>query len=297
MRSLLLIAALLVSSAATAQVQLAFPTTASTTDTVRFGKGRCSGDSTLVSVNWTRTIQPCSSLVLYVTPNNACTDAPATGDYAVQEIPTSTFGATTTGSFTVDLSKLPFGASDAGTGCDASSDERTFRLCATTTAREGITSTCGSTTYKAAALKFVFDGKPPETPTITSASGLDRAVSVNVSVASDVTEVRVVVSRAGEVVAERRQSVGAGAVRVEGLTNDVTYQVRASAYDQAENESPASESVDVTPVKTLGFIALYEDGEGSTGCGAADGGVWGGAMLAAVGFWLFSRRDRSWFEQ
>ena len=299
MRSLLLIAVLLVSSAAAAQVTtFAFPTTTSATDTLTFGPSRC-GDS--VSVNYTRTstLAPCSSLVIFATTAASCPDAPVTGDYSVTEISQANFGASLTGSFTVSISKLPFAAStDGGVGgCAGSADQLTFRLCGSTTARDSYTSACGSTTYKVSALKFTFDGQPPDAPTIDSASGLDQAISVNVSAPSDAAEVRMVVLLDGAQVGEVRQAVGKGSLVVEKLQNDVTYQVQAYAYDAAGNESLPSDSRDVTPIKTVGFVELYQGAGGSTGCGVAGGGLAGGGLLAALGLWLFSRRNRSCFEQ
>ena len=232
--------------------------------------------------------------------STSCGDAPASGDYSVTEISQTDFGAAQTGSFNVDVSKLPYNAStDGGTGgCGNLADEETFRLCGSTTARDSYTSVCGSTIYRVSALKFVYDGQPPDAPTISSASGLDNAISVSVSAPDDATEVSMTVMLAdGTQVGSKRQAVGVGSLVVKGLENGVTYQVQAYAYDGAGNQSDPSATVEVTPIKTTGFVELYEGAGGSTGCGAVGGGLAGGAMLAALGLWLFSRRNRSWFEQ
>lgn len=298
MRPLLLIAALLVSSVASAQAQFTFPTTTSATDTYTFGKSSCSDT---VSVTWTRTssLAPCSSLLIWATSASSCGDAPVSGDYSVTEISQTNFGASLTGTFNVDLSMLPYGAStDGGTGgCAGLADEETFRLCGSTTSRDSYTSVCSSTIYRLSALKFTFDGQPPDAPTISSASGLDQAISVAVSAPDDATEVSMTVMLDGEQVTSVRQAVGKGSLVAGGLVNNTTYQVQAYAYDAAGNQSDPSATADVTPIKTDGFLELYENAGGTTGCGAAGGSLAGGAMLTAVGLWLFSRRNRSWFEQ
>ena len=289
MRPLLLLTALLLSSAASAQVQFTFTNTGTTaTDTLRFGKSRCADK---VSVTWTRTVSPCSALVVWATPATACPDSAGAGDYSVTEVPKTTFLATTTGSISVNIAQLPF----ASAACGTTADEVTFRLCGTTMLPD-VYGTCTSTVTKATAVKFTYDGKPPGAPSIDSVAGLDAAVSASLSVDSDVTDVRVVVLREGAQVAEKSQGVGTS-VQIDGLENGVTYQVQAYAYDQAGNESAASAAKDATPIKTQGFIELYGEAGGTQGCGVAGGGMMGGAMLAALGFWLFSRRNRSWFEQ
>lgn len=291
MRPLLLLTALLLSSAASAQVQFSFTNTNTTTpDTLRFGKGRC-GD--VVSVTWTRTIVPCTGLTVWATSAASCPDAAAGTDYTVVELSQTAFNATSTGSFNVNIANLPFAS---GSACGTSADEATFRLCGATTTRDTYGTTCTSTVVKATPVKLTYDGKPPAAPVIASVAGLDAAVSATLTVDSDVTEVRMVVLREGAQVAEKRQGVGTSVV-VDGLDNGVTYQVQAYAYDQAGNESAVSAAQDVTPIQTQGFLELYELAGGTPGCGVAGGGMTGGAVLAVLGFWLFSRRNRSWFEQ
>ncbi|RKH52205.1 hypothetical protein D7X55_06780 [Corallococcus sp. AB049A] len=88
---------------------------------------------------------------------------------------------------------------------------------------------------------------------------------------------------------------GEGNVVITGLTNGVTYRLQAIIRDAAGNESPASASVDATPVKSNGLFDAYVEGGGEErgGCAATGGGIAGGAVLAALGIWLSSRRKVS----
>jgi uncharacterized protein (TIGR03382 family) len=147
--------------------------------------------------------------------------------------------------------------------------------------------------------KINYDGKPPAAPTI-EAIGLDRAARVTLTAPSDAATGAVVVyDGGGSEVGRAAWTKGQGAVQVDGLANDVTYQVEATVSDEAGNPSPASARVEVKPTKTYGYMERYElaGGQETGGCGAVGGGVAGGAVLAVLGFWLFSRRNRSWLEQ
>ncbi|MBU8894893.1 hypothetical protein KRR26_04725 [Corallococcus sp. M34] len=88
---------------------------------------------------------------------------------------------------------------------------------------------------------------------------------------------------------------GEGAVIIDGLTNDVTYVLTATATDRAGNTSPASATALGTPVASLGLSDAYASAGGheTGGCGATGGGLAGGAVMAALGFWLSSRRKVS----
>ncbi|QAT86800.1 fibronectin type III domain-containing protein [Corallococcus coralloides] len=91
------------------------------------------------------------------------------------------------------------------------------------------------------------------------------------------------------------KAAGEGNVVIPGLTNGVTYRLQAIIRDAAGNESPASAAVDATPVKSNGLFDAYVDAGGQErgGCAATGGGIAGGAVLAALGIWLSSRRKVS----
>lgn len=296
MRTFLLMAALLLSSAASAQVTFTFGTT--NAQTLRFGKDDCQNP---VSVTWTRTLQPCDRLSLWITTTGSCQGAGADtskGDVALDEIPQSTFLASTTGTFTLERSILPFGSSGGGTGCGGLNDEKTFTLCGATRQIDTL-SGCNATVVNATAARIVYDGKPPAAPTVSAPSGLDSATSVTVNASSDAIRGTVRVLLNEEVVRTVDWSTGSGALRVENLENDVTYDVEATVADEAGNVSNPSQRVQVTPTRTNGYMTVYAEagGQETGGCGAVGGEVAGGAALAVLGFWLFSRRNRSWLEQ
>ncbi|WNG15615.1 MXAN_2561 family MXYO-CTERM-anchored protein [Cystobacter fuscus] len=295
MRTFLFTTALLLSSAASAQVSFTFGT--SNTQTLSFGKADCPNP---VTVTWTRNIQPCDRLNLWITTTGSCQGSAgdtSKGDVPLDEIPLSTFQGSTQGTFNLERSRLPFGSSDAGGACGSLAEERTFTLCGATRQIEGIIG-CSSTVVNATAAKIIYDGKPPAAPALSATSGMDSAASFTVSAPTDATRGVVRVLLSGEEVRKVEWSLGKGALLVENLENDVTYEAEATVFDAAGNESDPSSRVQVIPTKTYGFMEHYGESNGQEfGCGAVGGGVAGGAVLAVLGFWLFSRRNRSWLEQ
>ncbi|WP_257458737.1 MXAN_2561 family MXYO-CTERM-anchored protein [Archangium lipolyticum] len=292
MRNLLLLTAVFLSSAAFAQpVQLRL---SNGQETQSFGPTTCSGR---VSITWTRTSTTiCEQLSLWLTqPGKNCGDSPEAGDVGLDAITLTELGQSNTGTFQVDLGQLPFPTTGGGGGCGALTQDATFRLCGATKVYGGSFGTDCNTVSRASGMKFVYDGTPPTAPVIEDARGLDQAVLADVSEPTGATVIELHVSRDGTEVAMVRQDVGRGAIRVEGLENEVTYQLVAYAFDQAENRSNPSEAREASPTKTNGFMEEYANAGGKEmgGCGAAGGGVVGSAVLAALGFWLSSRRNRS----
>lgn len=92
-----------------------------------------------------------------------------------------------------------------------------------------------------------------------------------------------------------RKAAGEGNVVADGLINGVTYRVQARVIDEAGNEGDLSDAAEGTPVKSNGLFDAYVDagGEERGGCAATGGGIAGGAVLAALGIWLSSRRKVS----
>ncbi|RKH32306.1 hypothetical protein D7Y13_15810 [Corallococcus praedator] len=91
------------------------------------------------------------------------------------------------------------------------------------------------------------------------------------------------------------KAAGEGNVVATGLINGVTYRIRAKLEDEAGNVSEASAVVEGTPVKSNGLFDAYKDANGQEqgGCASTGGGLAGGAVLAALGIWLSSRRKVS----
>lgn len=295
MRNLLILSALLLSSAASAQVSVKLNLSTGQSR-LSFGPTDCADRP--VTVTWTRTGNVCDALSLWISaPNKDCGDSAGVGDVGLTSVPRDTLNAQPQGTFQFNLNKAPFATTDGGGSCSSLQEEVTFRLCGSTKAYASLydTSTCASSVTKATGMELLFDGKPPDAPNIESASGLDEAVTAHISEPTGATRLQLVVSRDGEVVKTAEKIVGQGDIKVEGLVNEVTYQLVAYAFDDAGNQSAASAQAEATPIKTNGFLEEYigAGGKETGGCGAAGGGVAGGAVLAVLGFWLSSRRNRS----
>ena len=306
MRNLLITATVLLSSAAFGQfgssVQISVQSLTGT-DNLSVGPALCGQTS---SFNWRVVGTPCTELSLWITTDTDCRETisaqTAGSSRALTSIPqtsiTTAGGTATTATFAV--SNLPIfsttAPTDGGTAraCGDPGVESTMLLCASTRTYDALGS-CSSTVVKAATpLEISYDTKSPDAPSISGVASLDKALRVTVDAPEDAAQVRVVATLEGVEVSKKQQGVDVGAVRVENLQNDVTYQIEAYAIDAAGNQSPASAAGEGTPTRTLGFYERYREAGGEeTGCGATGGGFAGGGMLAALGFWLFSRRNRS----
>lgn len=306
MRNLLLSATVLLSSAAFGQfgssVQVSVQSLTGT-DNLSVGPTLCGQTS---SFNWRVAGSPCTELSLWITTDTDCKEtasAQTAGSVrSLTSIPltgiTSAGGNATSASFPV--SNLPIFSTTtptdggAAAACGDPGVESTMLLCASTRSYDALGS-CSSTVVKAGKpLKITYDTKSPNAPSISQVASLDRALRVTVDAPDDAVQVRVVARLEGAEVSSEQQGVDRGAVRVERLQNEVTYQLEAYAIDAAGNQSPASVIGEGTPTRTFGFYERYREAGGEeTGCGATGGGFAGGGMLAALGFWLFSRRNRS----
>jgi hypothetical protein len=296
----LFIGLLLFSSAALAQTTT-ITLSAQTGTEIVVGAGDCGNQRT---VNWARTGIFCEATTLWVT-EGSCTNTPDAEDLELGDtIPATPSNNNGTRTFRVgDLPGLQ-GGGDAGVTCGTQGVTRTYKVCASTR-RPAVdnfgqpTGGCSSSDYvTATGLSVTYDAQAPNPPNLTSVVGLDSALNIRVAEAGgDPTEFRVRVTRAdtGVEAASRTQSVDQDLFRVDGLENNVTYRVEAFARDEVGNESAASAAQEGTPVRTSGFYQEYLDagGQETGGCNVAGGGLAGGAMLAALGFWLSSRRNRS----
>jgi hypothetical protein len=306
MRNLLITATVLLSSAAFGQFGSTVQVTVQSltgTDNLSVGPSLCGQTS---SFTWRVAGTPCTDLALWITTDSDCKEtASAQTSGSVRELSSiaratiSSSGGSASATFQV--SQLPIfntsGSTDGGTGVTCSADveiEDTMLLCASTKTFDAFGS-CSTTVVKATTpLEISYDTKRPEAPTISEVASLDKALKVTVDAPDDAAQVRVVAKLEGADIASETQGVDRGAVTLENLVNDTTYQLEAYAIDAAGNQSAAFASAEGTPNRTLGFYERYREAGGEeTGCGATGGGFAGGAVLAAMGFWLFSRRNRS----
>jgi hypothetical protein len=297
MRILLISATVLLSSAAfgqSVQVQIQSVTG---TDTLSVGPGQCGDRRTF---NWRVSGTVCAGLSLWITRDTDCKESAsaqtAGSTHELSGISLATLQQGGSGSSTFLVSELPlFSSGDGGVACGASGISETVRVCGATKQSTDYLGTCNTVVKATAALKVVYDTKAPGAPLIEAVNPLDRALQVQVTGPDDASEVRLVVSREGTEVTSVRQGVDQSRIEVKNLQNGVTYQLSAYSIDAAGNESAEAATSEGTPIKTLGFYEKYREAGGAEtgGCGATGGGMAGGALLSVLGFWLFSRRNRS----
>lgn len=256
-----------------------------------------------VPVTWQYTgtnASPCSELELWVTTSTSCGNDPGSADLVLPEVPVGNVTSPGSQRITFQPRELPvFSSADGGNTCGGASQiEQVHRVCGKVSVLDSFTFQCNRAVTSGNQTTITYDAKPPAAPTISSVVGLDGALSVQVEASgSDVSLIRVSARREGstDVAGSAEGSVTQANYRVTGLENGVTYEVTATAVDEAGNESAASAAQVGTPVETRGLYEVYRRAGGSEtgGCGAAGGGLAGGAVLAALGLWLFARRGRS----
>jgi hypothetical protein len=255
------------------------------------------------TVSWTvnTTGVVCSDLEFWFVSGTSCPETRATDTPVFTTVSRSTLeGGARTNSFTFESQDLPAFKGANAVACPAADREDEYRLCASLKLGTAVISTdpCSTTSsQKANEFKVFYDAKPPEPPSIENVAQLDKALSVRVSAADDDTSrVKLFVARAdGTSTRELSQSVDQPLFRVENLENGVEYKLTATALDAVNNESAPSNEQTGTPIFTRGFFDRYVEagGQETGGCGAAAGSLAGGWVLAALGFWLSSRRNRS----
>ncbi|MDC0714943.1 hypothetical protein POL68_41225 [Stigmatella sp. ncwal1] len=261
---------------------------------IRVGREPCDRTQSATYTYTSTTTVVCSDLRIWLVQGSSCSDEP-TGTYKmVKQISQGDVVNQPTGSISFTVSQLP--GFTGSVSCPAADREDTYRLCASIKLPGGsFGSECGSGSFQRDDVEVVYDAKPPVAPTLSQVIALDSALSVIVTSPDDAEFVRVSVTREGKEIKNVQKAAEQTAIRVEGLENGVTYQVSARAVDEASNESVSSEVKNGTPVPTRGFLDRYDEAGGQEmgGCGAAGGGVVGSLVLAVLGFWLSSRRNRS----
>jgi uncharacterized protein (TIGR03382 family) len=254
---------------------------------------RVSKDCDLVrTVNWAHNItsQPCDAMRFWFV-EGSCSDEPPSGTSLVDSVPAANVPSPSNGTVSFKVRDLP-GLKDT---CPVEDKETTFKLCASVPLRGGAALDCSSKNWVKDDATVIYDAQAPGAPTIDNVAALDKALSIRVGVPSDANRVRIVIMRAdGTGSRTFTQSSDQPLFRVEGLENDVEYTITATALDAADNESAPSEAQTGTPIFTRGFFDRYVEANGQElgGCGAA-GSLTGGWVLAVLGFWLSSRRNRS----
>lgn len=285
----------LVSSAAFAQIQLTFPSNATSAS---FSPASCSGRTTL---SWTVPVivQVCDTVEFFVT-ETACTDnGVVAGDYDLGTESVATTGVRT-GTKTIDFNRLPgiSGTADGGFFCGAPV-EKPWRVCAVYEVNNptGFGGFCTQRSARKDSVTLSYDGKPPAVPTLVEAVGVERGVRVIADVGEDADLVRFGTRRTGEDVpytfnTEIAAEAASATTRITDLENGVQYDVVAVAVDQAGNVSAESNVIQAIPTETLGFWDAYKKAGGAEqgGCTSAPGLLSAAALTLAI--WI-SRRKKS----
>jgi len=289
MRYLLIALTLLTAGAALAQpIVLSVPNKTS----LRVGMNSC-GDAQIVTWTYNGTTLPCTDLRLWIVSGASCADEPSGTFKDLGTVNKNDFPTQRTSTVSFKVEDLPGWTAELS--CGAADREDEYRVCASYKQASSF-GTCDSTTVQKDDFELVYDSKPPGAPSIDNVAALDQALSVRVSTPDDASQLRLTITRSdGTGTRTMTQSVDQPLFRVESLENGVTYTLTATALDVADNESAASDPAEGTPILTRGFFDRYVEagGQETGGCGAAAGGLTGGWVLAVVGFWLSSRRNRS----
>lgn len=242
-------------------------------------------------ITWTMPNGACqNSAGIFVTLAN-CGTAPVGNDVPV---PVGADGV----SASIVISNLAtFQGADGGTliPCPQQKNELN-RVCGTYKTSTGAFGDCSQSNTGGFATIY-WKGLPPNPPTIDGVTPLDTQISVSASTTeADVVAIHVELAEAdgGQFVERAQFSPSAGSVKISGLTNNVTYQVRTRAEDQVPQLSDYSGIVEVTPLLTQGFWDRYlaEGGADRGGCGGVGAMIFAWCLPGAVLVSLV-RRKRS----
>lgn len=237
----------------------------------------------------------CSGLEVWVSQKE-CADASANGDLVLGTSTLVDLQSSRTGTFEFKIRELPvFTAADAGT-CGATGLNSEHHVCGAFKAASYDCSSSPVVVKAGTSPTVTYDSQAPVAPVINTVAAADGALTVAYSAsASDAVRVNLELRAAGQTEFGFFQSGAAGdnRVRLEGLQNDLAYEVRALSLDLAGNVSEPSNVVTATPLHTQGFFEVCQR---SGGCGQGCAAVGGGGALAAaaalVAYRLFSRRKR-----
>jgi len=251
--------------------------------------------ATVETVNYTATLTTsCSDLNVWATAGS-CGNAPDAGDLTVGTVTQANLvtPANRSGFFQFTVSDLPL--IDGGCG---GAVEVNYTLCGAFQP-PSFTGCVTDTAFVKAALSptFRYDGVPPGVPTIKGVGSLDSALTLDLGLTLDTTQVTVQYRQAGDAGDGTWLKGGTfltgSRVEVDGLQNAVTYEVRAQAEDGAGNDSDFSDPTTGTPQALLGFWDQYraDGGQDAGGCTQVGGHpIWLFAAVPAALSWLRRRR-------
>jgi MYXO-CTERM domain-containing protein len=209
---------------------------------------------------------------------NFCPEADET---TIREQVGDTFDANAANAFRqIELDAIP---SALGVACDPTQSEKQAFLCVEWTNSAGVRAGFANAEVT---LQF----RPPPPPASVRVAASENALRVEWTpgtIGSGQSEAFEYEAVATGDVTRRSGLVRGTGTRIEGLTNNTTYQVTVTAYSQGSNPSAASPPVDGMPVRIDDFWEHYKGvgGPDSGGCASGPAGIGalaGLALAAAV---------------
>lgn len=247
------------------------------------GAGACAD---VVTVNWQLgAVQACADLNIWLSGAASCADSPAADDRVIRTVSAASLAGTRSGSVTFPISDLPMFKTAA---CPVPNAELVNRVCASTRTQISFLGDCSSVVKNTEQVTVSFDSKPPRTPSLIEVTPRNQGLGVEVDLAPDVFAFRVeaAVAGSGAWVSGPLLAIGAAPV-IDGLTNNILYDVRVVAEDAVGNATPPSNVQQGTPVESCGFPCQLRGVNVDGGCAAAGGfAPWG----LVVSLWLLWKR-------
>jgi hypothetical protein len=237
----------------------------------------------------------CTTPTFWIT-SGTCGDAIASGDLPL--VPTTPINlGDTSGMFNpVPVSSLPLQTADGGGGCGSLSANVTLFVCAFVKYNVTVLG-CGnsdSILHATNSPTIQYRGAAPPTPTLNSVTPQDGAVVVNVSASSDANLVHVELRPLGQgdFAEVATFTPDKSSVRITGLQNGTTYEVRVFVDDGVRNNSQYSATLQATPVASDGVLQTYrrDGGTETGGCGGALPGALGIPLVLGGYRWLRRKR-------
>ena len=273
--------------------------------TVRFyNQGDCNGGAAY-TVTWTSSGlgsgNACGNTQIFVTNSQSCPTTPNTSgsDGGTQDVIIGTIDintiATGSGQLTAqNVRDIPGLAGSCPDGQDV-----TNAVCASVQYRAVNTTTCDTTLNASNTISVRYDAKPPVAPSMNLLAQ-DAKIQVQLGPNNETLdhyEIEYAQVPSTDAGPDWRRAPDLAATKtsqpITGLTNGLTYFVRARSVDEATNVGPFTDPAGTaTPQASNGFWAEYKDAGGHElgGCSTADAAV--PSVLGALGVLaaLFRRR-------
>ena len=243
-------------------------------------------------VNATLTGQVCSGPTYWITTSSSCGDSPSSANFDL------TFDVDSFGNRTIAVSDLPFfRGADGGVPCPRAATQD-HKVCGSFTTPSSLITGCSSTTvvHQSSAPTIQWKGAPAAVPSIDSVSPRDGAIGLGLSITGTdalLIRIEVAVSGTGQFAEVASISATQPSYNINGLTNNVAYDIQVRSEDTIGNLSAYSPIATGTPVASAGFFDAYRQAGGQDlgGCGGL-GAILLAFCLPAVVWGALARRKR-----